>query len=82
MMDDAITILGFKVKIERAGRHFVMTSEKLPGCIGQVEDSDRIIPEMERLIKAYLREIAGRKPDMKKTARPPAESPKAALRKK
>ncbi len=66
MMDDTITVLGFRIRVEKSGSYFVMTSEELPGCIGQVKRRDRIVPEMEHLIKKYLKEMAAIKPPLKK----------------
>ena len=61
-MDDVVTVLGFRVNVKRDGKQYVMTIPELPGCIGQTDSIDRVIPEMELLIKSHLKEIASRKP--------------------
>jgi predicted RNase H-like HicB family nuclease len=68
-MDDTVNVMGFNVRIAQDGDSggYTMSVDELPGCIGQVGKRGEIVPEMARLIRAHLLELARKRPAGRKT---------------
>lgn len=65
MIMNDITVEGFVIKIHRVGSRIGIMVPELPGVVGQVDREDQIRPEIGRLIRAHLEELAKERPKRK-----------------